>query len=109
MWVGARHTPVSPFGAGVDDERTDRKRRTDPTDSRFPTERNLAGRPSEIIHIRCRRLSRYDVYEMLVRLNMHRVFNKFSDLTAKQRRVSSRLRREVHAVGVAGEDHMRSV
>ena len=46
---------------------------------------------------------------MLVRLNMHRVFNKLSDLTAEQRRVGSSLRREVHAVGVAGEDYVRSV
>ena len=100
---------MSRFGAGVDDERTDRKRRTDPTDSRFPTERDLAGRPSETIKIRCRRLSCDDVCQMLVRLDMHRVFNELGNLTTEPRRVGSRLRGEVHAISVAGEDYVRSV
>ena len=100
---------MSRFGAGVDDERTDRKRRTDPTDSRFPTEKNLAGRPSEIIHKRYRRLSRYDVFEMLVRLDMHRVFNELGNLTTEPRRVGSSLRGDVHAISVAGEDYVGSV
>ena len=104
---GRRTCPM--LGRAPTLERIDRKRRTGPTDSRTPTETNLAGRPSEIKHTRCRRLSRYDVHEMLVRLDNHGVFNQLGDFTTEGRRVRRRLSREVYPVGVAREDHAWSV
>ena len=97
-WAGRRRTSVQTENSEQDH-----------TDSRIPTETNLAGRPSELIKIRCRRSFRHDVNEMLVRLNMHRAFYKLSDLTAETRRIGSRLCREVHTIGVAGKNHVRSV
>ena len=46
---------------------------------------------------------------MLVRLDMHRVFNELGNFTTEPGRVGSRLCGEVHAVSVAGEDYVRSV
>ena len=109
VWVGARQTPGSLLGPGAD-ARAYRQKNSE-RDPLTPESRRRqtwpAGRQKS--EIRCRRLSRYDVRKILVRLGMHRVFNKLGEFTAEQRRVGSSLRREVHAVGVAGEDHVRSV
>ena len=47
-----------------------------------------------------------DANEMFLRLEVRGVFNQLCYLTAKRWRVGRSLRREVDAVGVAGEDHM---
>ena len=106
MEPGRRACPI--WDRASTRERTGRKSEQDPLTPESRRRQTWpAGRQKS--EIRCRRLSRYDVRKMLVRLGMHRVFNELGDFTAEQRRVGRRLCREVHAVGMTGEDYVRSI
>ena len=82
------------------------KQRNGPTDSQIPMEKNWPlGRQIYTLHGEAS--PSYEMNEMPVRLQVHRVFNQLRELTAERRWVSSRLRSEMDAVGVACEDHVR--
>ena len=82
------------------------KQRNGPTDAQIPMEKNWPlGRQIYTLHGEAS--PSYEINEMPVRLQVHRVFNQLRELTAERRWVSSRLRSEMDAVGVACEDYVR--